>query len=87
MPGAFWNRFERLERDALMEWILVRRRLLALLVVVLGLVLAAAVGIFYAVGVSHLNKQELQHFGHQQRLLRTHSPYQEGLIHERVPPE
>jgi hypothetical protein len=81
------SRLYGIERKALVEWIVLRRRLLVLLIVALGLAASAAVGIFYAVGVSHLNKKELQHFGHQQRLLRTHSPYQEGLIHERVPPE
>ena len=81
------NRLAGLEREALMEWIILRRRLLLLLSIVLVLAATAAGGILYAVGVSHLNKHELQRFGHQQRLLRTHSPYQEGLIHERIPPE
>jgi hypothetical protein len=81
------GRLAGLEREALMEWIVLRRRLLLLLAVTLVLAGTAAGGILYAVGVSHLNKRELQRFGHQQRLLRTHSPYQEGLIHERVPPE
>ena len=81
------SRLAGVERTALMEWMILRRRLLLLLIVVLGLAASSAVGILYAVGVSHLNKQELQHFGHQQRLLRTHNPYQEGLIHERIPPE
>jgi hypothetical protein len=87
MPTRNRSRLAGLERKALMEWIILRRRLLLLIVVILALAASAAVGILYAVGVSHLNRQELQHFGHEQRLLRTHNPYQEGLIHERVPPE
>jgi hypothetical protein len=87
MPTRSGSRFRGLEREALMEWITVRRRLLVFLIVLLLLAAGTATGILYAVGVSHLNKQELQHFGHEQRLLRLHNPYEEGLIHERVPPE
>jgi hypothetical protein len=81
------SRFRGLERKALMEWIVLRRRLLLVLIVVIAVAASSAVGILYATGVSHLNKRELRHFAHQQRLLGTHNPYQEGLIHERVPPE
>jgi sensor domain CHASE-containing protein len=62
--------FAGLERKAMMEWVMLRSRLLVLLIVMLALAASIAVGILYAVGVSHLDKQELQHFGHQQRLLR-----------------
>jgi hypothetical protein len=87
VPTHRGSRLAGLERKALMEWIILRRRLLLLVIVTLALAASASMGILYAVGVSHLNKRELRHFGHQQRLLRLHSPYEEGLIHERVPPE
>jgi hypothetical protein len=82
MPGLF----RRLERDAIMEWIIVRRRLLAVLTCVLIVVVAAASGILFSVGVSHLSTKELRHFGHEQALL-SHNNIQGGEIVEEAPHE
>ncbi len=67
-----------------MEWILVRRRLIALLLLLLAVAAASAIGILYATSVGHLNKKQLRHFAHEQRLYpRGYG----GPIVERVAPE
>jgi hypothetical protein len=78
------SRVARWEREALIEWILVRRRLLVVVLVVIALAIPAAIGILYAFGVSHLSKSELRHFAHQQSLMPRG---REGPIIEKVPHE
>jgi hypothetical protein len=75
----------RTERWALMEWILIRRRLVVVVVVLFALVLATGAAILEDFGISHLNEKEKQAFVHRQYLYR-----ENGLgvpLIGRVPPE
>jgi hypothetical protein len=74
----------RAERWAVMEWILIRGRLVLLAGLVVLLVLAAAYGILLSVGVSHMSRSETQSFVHRQLLYPRNK---EGPILEHVPPE
>jgi len=69
-----------------MEWIVLRRRLLVVLIIALVLVVGSAGGILLSLGVSHLSKKELRHFGHEQALF-SHNRIQGGEIVEKPPRE
>jgi len=76
---------ERAERWALMEWILVRRRLLIVLIVLLAIVIATGVALLDDAGIARLGKNGQDTYAHRQSLYNENGA--EAPLFGRVPSE